>query len=299
MVKMSNGTAVIGSANLDIVVSVDRFPHPGETLLGRGLAHVPGGKGLNQAIAAARLSPTAFVGCVGSDEAGDLLLSRLDKSGVDTSHVGRVAEATGRAFIQVAPDGENTIVVMTLANRQLTPDAVESALDALRPSVVLAQLEVPLRSVAAAASWATSRGARFLLNASPVQGLSAQVLSACDPLIVNVGEANSLLGDPEPERAAGAAEAQVRTADVAVRLAHVVRSVVVTDGRHGVTVATSPEDVAHIQGLHVTPVDTTGAGDEFAGAFAAALTTGASLTSAAQEANRAAARIVSLARSER
>ena len=294
---MSNGAAVIGSANLDIVVSVDRFPHPGETILGRGLAHVPGGKGLNQAIAAARHSPTAFVGCVGSDEAGDTLLSHLDNAAVDISHVRRVDEATGRAFIQVAPDGENTIVVMTLANRELTPDAVETALDALEPAVVMAQLEVPLRSVEAAASWASSRGARFLLNASPVQSLSPQVLSACDPLIVNVGEANSLLDDVEPEGRVGTAEAH--TASVAARLAHVARSVVVTDGRHGVTVATSPEDIAHIKGLHVTPVDTTGAGDEFAGAFAAALTTGESLTSAAQQANRAAARIVGLARSDR
>lgn len=294
---MSNGAAVIGSANLDIVVSVDRFPRPGETMLGRGLAHVPGGKGLNQAIAAARHSPTAFVGCVGSDEAGDALLSHLDKSGVDTSHVGRADEATGRAFIHVAPDGENTIVVMTLANRQLTPESVKSALDALEPSVVMAQLEVPLRSVEAAASWASSRGARFLLNASPVQSLAPQVLSACDPLIVNVGEAKSLLGDVEPEGTVGAADAQ--TANLAVRLADVVRSAVVTDGRHGVSVATSPEDVAHIPGLRVSPVDTTGAGDEFAGAFAAALTTGESLTSAAQRANRAAARIVGLARSER
>ena len=297
MVMMSNGAAVIGSANLDIVVSVDRFPRPGETVLGRGLAHVPGGKGLNQAIAAARHSPTAFVGCVGSDEAGDALLSHLHKSGVDTSHVRRVDEATGRAFIHVAPDGENTIVVMTLANRQLTPESVESALDVLEPSVVIAQLEIPLLSVEAAASWASSRGARFLLNASPVQPLSPQLLSACDPLIVNVGEATSLLGDVEPElTVAGSAD---HTADVAVRLTHLVRSVVVTNGRHGVTVATSPQDVAHIQGLQVTPVDTTGAGDEFAGAFAAALTEGQSLTSAAQKANRAAARIVGLARSER
>ena len=289
---------MVGSANLDIVVNVDRFPLPGETLLGRGLAHVAGGKGLNQAIAAARHSRTTFVGCVGPDEAGDLLLSHLDAAGVDTSHVGRVDDATGRAFIQVSPDGENSIVVMALANRRVTPDAVRTALDAVEPSVVLAQLEIPLESVEAAASWASSRGARFLLNPSPMRELPRELLAACDPLVVNTGEAMSLLGDAQPEGAAGA-PGEDYAANLAGRLADRVRSVAVTDGARGVTVAASPEDVTHIEGVRVTPVDSTGAGDEFAGAFAAALAAGESLVSAAEMANRAAARIVALARSER
>lgn len=292
------GVAVVGSANLDIVVHVDRFPLPGETLLGTGLAQVAGGKGLNQAVASARHSPTAFIGCVGRDEAADVLLSHLDKAGVDTSHVQRVDDATGRAFIQVAPDGENSIVVMALANRHLTPDAVRTALDVVEPSVVLGQLEIPPESVQAAASWASSRGARFLLNPSPMRELHPELLAACDPLVVNAGEAMSLLGDAQLDGAAGAA-AESYTTNLAGRVAELVRSVAVTDGARGVTVATSPEDVTHVDGVRVTPVDTTGAGDEFAGAFAAALAAGESLVSAAEEANQAAARIVALARSDR
>lgn len=295
---MTGGVAVVGSANLDIVLSVDRFPLPGETVLGRGLVHVPGGKGLNQAIAAARHSPTVFVGCVGGDEAGDVLLSHLGEAGVDTSHVRRVDEATGRAFIQVAPDGENTIVVLALANRRLTAETVRTALDAVEPSVVLAQLEIPLESVEAAATWASDRGARFVLNPSPVRELPRGLLAACDPLVVNTGEAMSLLGDAQPEGAAGAATDDY-SANLAGRLADLARSVAVTDGARGVSVASSPGDVTHIDGVRVTPVDTTGAGDEFAGAFASALATGGSLVSAAENANRAAARIVTMPRRER
>lgn len=299
---MTGGVAVVGSANLDIVVTVDRFPRPGETLLGEALAHVPGGKGLNQAIAAARHAPTAFVGCLGPDEAGDLLLSRLDAAGVDVAHVARVDEATGRAFIQVSADGENSIVVMALANRRLTPDAVLSALDAVEPSVVLTQLEIPLESVQAAASWADTHGARFVLNPSPMRALPDELLASCDPLMVNTGEARSLLAGTRPEEATGAraAEDSIGLAGhLCGRLSGLPRSVAVTDGARGVTVATSPDDVTHVEGVRVRPVDTTGAGDEFAGAFAAALARGDSLVAAAEMANRAAARIVALARSER
>jgi ribokinase len=293
-----SGVAVVGSANLDIVMAVDHFPAPGETLLGRRLSQVAGGKGLNQAVAAARHCSTAFVGCVGDDEAGDVLRGQLEQAGVDTSQVSRVDEATGRAFIQVVPDGENTIVVMALANRRLSPDAVESALDTLKPSVVLTQLEIPLESVEAVASWATAHGARFLLNPSPMRDLPRRLLRECDPLVVNTGEARSLLGDAQPEGAPAAASVD-HAANLAGRLAELVRSVAVTDGPRGVTVATARGEVVHIEGIQVSPVDTTGAGDEFAGALAAAVAMGDSLVSAAEKANQAAARIVALPRSQR
>lgn len=287
---------MVGSANLDVVVSLDRFPRSGETLLGHGLQHVAGGKGLNQATAAARHFPCTFIGCVGNDEAGDLLLKHLEAAGVDTAHVTRVEEATGRAFIQVTPDGENTIVVMALANRRLKPDIVRRALDSARPAVVLTQLEIPLESVEAAADWTSRHGARFLLNPSPVRELPNDLLAVCDPLLVNTGEAVSLLGDaPDVATSQGAHYA----ANLAGRLAEHVRTVAVTDGARGVTVARAPDQATHIEGVGVTAVDTTGAGDEFAGALAATLAAGKTLDSAADMANRAAARIVSVPRAKR
>ena len=288
--------AVVGSANLDVVVSLDHFPGPGETVLGEGLQHVAGGKGLNQATAASRHVPSTLISCVGNDEAGDLLLRHLEAAGVDTKQVTRVEGPTGRAFIQVTPDGENAIVVIPLANRRLTPDIVRSALDSARPAVVLTQLEVPLECVEAAADWASRHGARFLLNPSPIRELPSDLLTVCDPLVVNTGEAVSLLGDaPDAADSQGAQYA----ANLASRLAGHVRTVAVTAGARGVTVAPAPDQATHIEGVSVNAVDTTGAGDEFAGALAAALAAGKTLESAADMANRAAARIVSVPRAKR
>jgi ribokinase len=293
---VSVGVAVVGSANLDVVVSVDRFPSPGETVLGQRLEQVPGGKGLNQAVAAARHSPAAFVGCIGTDEAGEMLLDHLLSKGVDVRHVARVQEPTGRAFIQVTPDGENAVVVMTLANHRLTPKAVRGALEALRPTVVLAQLEIPIGAVEEATAWATASGSRFLLNASPMRDLPPKLLRACDPLVVNAGEARALLGDASDEAPpSGCAD----IADLAGRLTERVPSAAVTAGADGVTVARNPDDTVHVAGVPVTAVDTTGAGDEFAGALAAALAGGASLEEAARQANQAAARLAALPRTER
>ncbi|MFA9443998.1 ribokinase [Egicoccus sp. AB-alg6-2] len=281
---------VVGSANLDVVVAVPAFPAPGETVMGDHLEEVAGGKGLNQAVAAAAEAPAAFVGCVGDDEAGRLLLGELDRAAVDVSRVVRSPQPTGRAYIEVTPDGENRIVVMALANGTLEADAVGAALTALQPRVVLAQLEVPLVAVEAAATWAADNDTRFVLNASPVRDLAPDLLARCDPLIVNRGEAAAVLGSGAPRDAAD---------QLARRLAARVASVVVTDGAEGAYVATNPGDVVHVPGLRVTPVDTTGAGDVFAGTLAASLSRGASLADAAGAANDAAARIVQLSRAQR
>lgn len=291
--SLERGVAVIGSANLDLVVSLERFPDAGETVMGERLEEVAGGKGLNQAIAAARGGDCAFIGSVGEDEAGRLLLEQLERAGVDATQVVHRPEPTGRAYIEVTPDGENRIVVMALANQRLEAAAVHRGLDALRPAVVLAQLEVPLEAVETAAEWASEHGARFVLNASPVSELSTSLLERCDPLIVNSGEAGALVHDGfSPGRDADVVE-------LARRLVQRVASVAVTDGPCGCHVGTSERGISPVAGRPVTAVDTTGAGDVFAGTLAAALARGQKLEDAAERANEAAARIVQVPRSDR
>lgn len=295
---MAHGVAVVGSANLDVVVSLPRLPRPGETVLGDRLEEVAGGKGLNQAIASARTTECAFVGCVGDDEAAALLLRQLASAHVETRYVERVAEPTGRAFIQVAADGENSIAVMALANQSLRPDVVTASLAVCQPAVVLAQLEIPLDAVGASATWAAGNGARFVLNPSPVRELPADLLTVCDPLVVNAGEAEALLGDDAPELRSGT-DRSAYVQELAARLTGVARSVAVTDGSRGVHVATDAHGSTHVAGRTVRAVDTTGAGDEFAGALAAAFARGLDLVAAAQAANEAAAQVVQLSRRER
>ena len=307
------GVAVVGSANLDVVVTLARFPQPGETVIGDALEEVGGGKGANQAMAAARGSAhaaalgggaaasgaaraaapgadTAFVGCVGRDEAGDQLIAGLERAGVRTDYVMRCSKPTGRAFIQVTPDGENSIVVMALANSRLDVDKVVAALDALSPAVVLCQLEIPLESVEAAARWTEQSGATFVLNPSPFRPLPASLLQRCDPLIVNAAEAEAVLRDG---RSIDGLEA------LGAAVAELSRSVVVTAGSRGAYVGTATHGISSIDGKPVVAVDTTGAGDEFAEQVAAGLARGLDLFAAADIANDAAARLVQVPRRER
>jgi ribokinase len=293
------------------VVTLQRFPQPGETVIGDGLDEVGGGKGANQAMAAARggalaaapgaaraTSPgagTAFIGCVGRDVAGDLLVAGLERAGVRTDYVMRCSEPTGRAFIQVTPDGENSIVVMALANSRLDRDTVVAALDALSPAVVLCQLEIPLGTVEATARWTEQSGATFVLNPSPIRPLPSSLLQRCDPLIVNATEAEALLhsGGRGPEGRTNGLD------DLAAAFAELSRSVVVTAGSRGAYVGTATHGISRLDGQPVVAVDTTGAGDEFAGQVAAGLARGLDLLAAADIANEAAARLVQVPRSER
>lgn len=288
---------VVGSANLDIVMALPRFPLAGETVMGGRLEEACGGKGLNQAVAAGRTATTAFVGCVGNDEAGHGLVDHLDRAGVDTSYVVRRAEPTGRAFIQVTPEGENSIVVMSLANSHLDAAAVTAALMDFVPDLVLAQLEVPVEAVAAAAQWTQSNGSRFVLNPSPVRELPWPLLEQCDPLVVNALEARAVLQQPNSPGHDSAPGSQVR--QLSEELAGRIRSVVVTHGSGGAFVATAQSGSSHVAGMPVAAVDTTGAGDEFAGTLTAGLAHGMNLERAAEAANESAARLVQVPRKQR
>ena len=283
--------AVVGSANLDIVITVQRIPAPGETVLGERLDEVAGGKGLNQAIAAARHQPVAFIGCLGADAPAQLLESALTRSGVDVTHLQRSDGPTGRAFIPVAADGENSIVVLPLANGDLESAHVLAALDEINPAVVLTQLEVPLEVVTEVAAWAESHGVRLVLNPSPVTDLARSLLACCDPLVLNASEATAVLaavgerGASSPQQAAAA-------------LALLTRAVVVTDGSRGAWVGRG-ERIDHVPVAAVKARDTTGAGDAFAGVLAAHLADGAELVDAAGLANQAAAALVQVPRDQR
>jgi ribokinase len=265
---------VLGSANRDYTVLVERHPLPGETVLGGSLSVATGGKGANQAVAAARVgAKPIFLGAVGADSVGADVLDDLKARGVDVSRVARSSEPTGIALIQVDREGENTIVVAAGANATLDAKATATAVGALADSasVLLAQLEIPAEVVSAAASEIEKAGGRFVLNLSPSRYVSPKLLGLADPLILNESEASDLANVTID----GPADAET----VARRLLATCRSAVITLGADGVIVADASE-VAHLEAERVTVVDTTGAGDAFAGALAASLAAGSSLTDA-------------------
>ncbi|WP_308013948.1 ribokinase [Streptantibioticus parmotrematis] len=282
---------VVGSANADLVVGVERRPAAGETVLGSDLATHPGGKGANQAVAAARLGArTALLARVGDDAHGRLLLETQCSSGVDVSGVLVGGAPTGVALITVDPAGDNSIVVSPGANARLTPEDVRAAgrsFDAAR--VVSLQLEIPLDTVAEAVRAAVRAGARVVLNPSPPAALPAQVLAACDPLVLNEHEARLLLRD-DPASAQDTPEAW---AEALARLGP--RSVVVTLGGSGALAARSGGAAVRIPAPHVRAVDTTGVGDAFTGALAWRLARGAELEEAVEYAVRVGAAAVTRA----
>ncbi|WP_329461946.1 ribokinase [Streptomyces sp. NBC_01431] len=279
------GLLVVGSANADLVVGVERRPAPGETVMGSDLAVHPGGKGANQAVAAARLGArTALLAKVGDDDHGRLLRASLRAAGVDTAAV-LVGEApTGVALITVDASGDNSIVVSPGANSHLTPDDIRAARDLFaRAPVVSVQLEIPLETVAEVAR-GLAPGARLVLNPSPPAPLPAGVLTVCDPLIVNEHEARFLLG----EAAGDTPEDWARAL-----LALGPRSVVVTLGAAGALVADGRDDgCVWVPSPRVEAVDTTGAGDAFTAALAWRLGLGEQLAGAAAFAVRVGAAAV-------
>jgi ribokinase len=263
--------AVVGSINLDVVVGVERHPAPGETVVGGDRQELPGGKGANQAVAAARLGASvALVGRVGDDDAGRRLRDGLAAEGVDVRFVSVDPEApTGMALIAVDASGENTIVVSPGANARVGEGDVRAAGDVVPGAgVVLVQHEVPEAAVRAALAAA---GGRVVLNPAPARPLVGPV----DVLVPNRGELEALAGrGGEPE-------------DLARGLAG-AGAVVVTLGAEGALVVEG-ERAERVPALQVEAVDTTGAGDTFCGALVSALDEGATLVEAARWAARAAA----------
>ena len=267
---------MVGSANLDLVVEVAAVPVAGQTVLGGDLARIPGGKGANQAVAAARLGRrVAMVGRVGDDEAGAVLRSALAAAGVDVAHLRTAPGApSGVALIAVAADGDNAIVVSPGANGRVGPGDVISASDVLtRARVTLLQLEIPLDAVVAAA--AASAGT-VVLNPAPAAPLPDGLLDRVDVLVPNQTELAALADHDGPVDAETAAEL-ARTLPTA--------AVVVTLGAGGALVVTGAEATL-VPAPTVTPVDTTAAGDAFCGALADALADGADLVEATRWAVR-------------
>ena len=273
--------AVVGSANLDLVVEVPRVPLVGETVLGGDLARIPGGKGANQAVAAARLGRSvAMIGRVGDDEGGRMLRDALETDGVDTSHLATTPDVpNGVALIAVGADGDNSIVVSPGANSRLSVADVEAASDVLSAAAVtLVQLEVSVDAVAAAARTA---GGIVVLNPAPApsEPLPASLLEAVDVIVPNQTELALLTGHDGPVDLAVAA-------DLAARLT--VPTVVVTLGALGALIV-SQGSANRVEAPEVTPTDTTAAGDSFCGALADALVRGDPIVEAAHWAVRAGA----------
>ena len=271
---------VVGSLNLDLVVQVARHPAPGETVLGGDSARHPGGKGANQAVAAARLGRrVAMIGCVGDDDAGGVLTSVLDEHHVDTAGV-RVVDGvpTGLALITVDDRAENAIVVSPGANARLSVDDVAAAAQTIAgAAVVLLQLEVPDEAVTAAARAAEGI---VVLNPAPARPLPPALLARADVLVPNRTELALLADAEEPADLDGVA-ALARALDSP-------SAVVVTLGADGALVVEG-DSVVHVPAVRVTPVDTTAAGDAFCGALADALAGGSNLVEAAGWASRVAA----------
>ncbi len=250
-----SGSAVItilGSVNMDLVVTSDKLPAPGQTLLGNSFRTVPGGKGSNQAIAAAKAGGhVVFLGAVGDDQFGRQLSETLTDAGVDTSLLRRVCGASGIAAITVDAEAENFIVVVPGANsalRDLTPAEEQGIAES---AMLVCQLEIPLETVVAGASIAQRAGVTVLLNPSPVQELPQSLIAATDILIVNEGEA-----------------------EVIGEAAQQVPHLIVTLGSKGARYRGPDGASFEVAAPKVSPVDTTGAGDAFAGALAVAWSEG-------------------------
>lgn len=263
---------VIGSINLDLIANVDRLPAPGETVHGSGFATAPGGKGANQALAAARAGVSVrMVGAVGKDSFAAEALALLRDGKVDLSGVAETFASTGTALIMVGDDGENIIAVVPGANGSVLPGDLSKAF-LRKGDVVLLQHEIPLQTVSAALDAARAAGAITVLNTAPFSRDAAAFLGKADYVVANetefdlYAEAMSLKGADRP----------ARMRDFATRTG---RTIVVTLGGDGVLAAT-PTEFLQVAALKITPVDTVGAGDTFCGYLAAGLSTGLGLEQA-------------------
>ncbi|WP_030436228.1 ribokinase [Actinoplanes subtropicus] len=275
---MAPRIVVAGSANMDLVGLAERLPLPGETVLGDDFVMMPGGKGANQAIAAARAGGQAvFLGAIGSDSFGVTLNARLNAAGVDTAHLRTSYGASGVAVIMVDRAAENSILVAPGANSTFTglTEAEERVIAS--GDVLLCQLEIPIETVTAACRAARAAGTRTILNAAPARELPAELLANVDLLVVNEVEAQAITGLPTPDMSA---------------LLALVPRVVMTLGGAGSRYAERDGRDQTVPAFVVEATDTTAAGDAFTAALAVAWGEGRDLLEAVRWANAAGAACV-------
>jgi ribokinase len=279
---LQKSVLVVGSINVDCTVNVKQLPKPGETIHGTDAVYLPGGKGGNQAVSvAAAGTMVVMIGAVGTDSHGIAARESLSGYGVDTAGVLEKPGATGTAFIFVEASGENLIVVTPGANSLVSTSDAESLIREFSkevPPIVLAQLELPIQTVEQAARITESLHGRFILNLAPAVSISMQMLSVCDPIVLNEPEAAFLLG----REITSSTEALHAAQELLKR----AKSVVITLGSKGAVYAQIDEsgrtESKHFETEKVKAVDTTGAGDAFVGAMTAALARGSKLGEAVE-----------------
>jgi ribokinase len=270
---------------MDLVTHVPHLPSPGETLHSTKFQKNPGGKGANQAVAAAILGGTvAMIGRVGSDDHGQVLVKNLQDAGVDISGI-QESGTTGMAFINVSNDGENNIVLVPGANHQVTRDDIDQCIHLVRESdIIIMQLEIPLAVVAYVLDLAYEYGKEVILNPAPAQTLPKEMLAKVHTLIPNETELHQITGMPVTSmEEIAAAACWLQSCGVA--------RIIVTLGDKGSLLVNEKGEV-HIPAEKVTPVDTTAAGDSYIAAFATGLTKGMSDVEAAGFATKVAAVVV-------
>ena len=284
---------VVGSLNVDLVSHAIRRPDKGETLIGDAFDIFTGGKGFNQATAAARLgAEVTLIGSVGADLFGDMLLAATENERIDSRFVTkRTGVGTGVATIVIEPDGDNSIIVVPRANMALTPADIDAAADCIADAdVLLLQLETPVATSEHAAAIAKAHGTTVILNPAPAQPLPDSLLAYVDILTPNQSEAELLSGKKVNNHADAHRAAEVlRTRMVDATNA----AVILTLGEQGALTLTATES-EHVSALSVEAVDTTGAGDAFCGALATALASGENLRASVEFANAAGAAAVTV-----
>lgn len=285
--------AVVGSLNVDLVCRATRRPDKGETLIGDAFDIFTGGKGFNQATAAARLgAEVTLIGSVGDDLFGDMLLSATENEHINSRFVTKRTDAgTGVATIVIEPDGDNSIIVVPRANMALTTTDIDAAADDIaNADVLLLQLETPVVASEHAAAIAKAHGTTVILNPAPAQPLPDSLLASVDILTPNQSETELLSGvtvDNHEDARRAAEVLRTRMVDAAST------AVVLTLGERGAWMLTATE-FKHVSALTVDAVDTTGAGDAFCGALATALASGETLRPAVAFANAAGAAAVTV-----
>ncbi|CAM3769612.1 Ribokinase [Vibrio aerogenes CECT 7868] len=275
---------VLGSVNADHVLRVPAFPRPGETLHGRDYRVIPGGKGANQAVAAARLgADTGFIACVGDDSFGVQIRERFQQDGIDVAAVSVIPDCpTGIAMIQVSDTGENSICISAEANGKVTSELIDDHKDLIEQAdYLLVQLETPVEGVFQALEYASQHGTRVVLNPAPARQLSDELLARVDMITPNETEAEVLTGVAVVDEASAQQAAEVLHAkDIA--------TVLITLGAKGVWVSEAGAGRL-VPGFRVEATDTTAAGDTFNGALVTALLEGQTLDAAIMFAHAAAA----------